>query len=116
MKDILKMVYGNQKEVKLESQVIELAETTKVKEYIKKYKSIKNADRAYYSNKLNALADEAKKNIEKLGDIKDSAPRFLNLLKEIGADGDYKELSNLLMNVKEDFDVMVEVLNLVKRF
>ena len=116
MENVLKMVYGSQKEVKLESQKILLAETTKVKEFIKKYKSVKNADRGYYSSKLNALADEAKKNIEKLGDIKDEAPRFLNLLKEIGADNDYKELSNLLMNVKEDFDVMVEVLNLVKKF
>ena len=36
MENVLKMVYGSQKEVKLESQKILLAETTKVKEFIKR--------------------------------------------------------------------------------
>jgi hypothetical protein len=40
----------------------------------------------------------------------------MGLLKELGFDSEVQNLSNLLMNVKEDYDVMLEINSLLSRF
>jgi predicted nucleotidyltransferase len=112
MKNILKQVYG----VELASQKVELAESTKVNGIIKKYNSIKNTERGFYADKFNSIKSEVAKKIDSLGDVIDESKKIIPLLKEIGASKDLKELEATLMNAKEDFDAMVEVLDLVKRF
>lgn len=101
--------------VKLESQKIELAESTKVNSIIKKYNSVKNATRGYYADKFNSVKSDVAKKIDVLGDVIDDSKKIIPLLKEIGS-SDLKELEATLMNAKEDFNAMVEVLDLVKRF
>lgn len=91
MKDILKMVYGNQKEVKLESQIIELADFADVKTQEEK------ADKSYqtildFSNKLYQLQNEAKKVLPKelellnryQKELKSDLDKFLSRLDALG--------------------------------
>ena len=91
MNDILKMVYGNQKEVKLESQIIELADFADVKTQEER------ANKSYqtfldFSNKLYQLQNEAKKILPKelellnryQRELKSDLDKFLSRLDSLG--------------------------------
>jgi len=115
MKDILKMVYGDQKEVKLESQKIELSSLKELNDYIDELKSnhkviekigsdlpkklleahkIKDVlEKEIYNSSLNA--DRANKSIQE----------FIKKGKELGIDvsklSEINSLKDLINNSKE---------------
>jgi len=95
---------------------VELAESKKTIDLLNKYNKIKNTARGYYDGKIQALRNEALKNIDLLGDVKDEALKLRNIFNELGFSKEAKELDIILMNSTEDFNVAVEVNDLLKKF
>jgi orotate phosphoribosyltransferase-like protein len=104
------------KGLEMESQSVELADSKKTVDLLTKYNKIKNTARGYYDAKIQSLKVEATKNVELLGDIKDEAQKLKVAFIDLGFDKEAKEIENLQRNAQEDFDVAVEVIDLLKRF
>jgi hypothetical protein len=115
MKDILKMVYGDQKEVKLESQKIELGSTKELNEYINElksnYKVIESVgnDLAKRLGEAHRVKYIFKKEIDNSGlnssKAKKSIEEFIKKGKELGVDvsniKEVKILNGLINDYKE---------------
>lgn len=100
----------------LKSEKVELAESKKTIALQKKYNSLKGLVRADYDSKFKAMLQIVRKNIEELTDIRDEAQKLNVAFKELGITSEEKEIQNLLMNVKEDLEVMYEVNDQLKGF
>ena len=115
MRNVLKMVYGNQKEVKLESQVFEFAGIKEVSVFQKEadslYKEMLSKGEAYkkeYRNKTNSL----EKPFNQLrGELYDNMMSFLKKVEDLGIDGKstppYKKMEKLI----NDMDKRINFFN-----
>jgi hypothetical protein len=95
---------------------VNFADSKKVQALESKYKSLKGLTRGEYQVQFDKILTQVRKNINVLDDIQKSGASTMAVLKDLGFDSEVKNLSNLLMSVKEDFDVMAEVNTLLSRF
>ena len=114
MKDILKMVYGSQKEVKLESQKIELGSINELKSMLSSNESEMKNFEAFKKEfeRINTVRDvnskETSKSLQKTASVLDN---FNKKTKELGLEArdvkEYVELSksfSLLNSIVADYN------------
>jgi methyl-accepting chemotaxis protein len=112
MKDILRMVYGDQKEVKLESQKIELASLNDLRSYINdfnnSFKFIESAgnDLAKKLSEASKIKYIFKKEINNVislsSNAKKSISEFNKKVKDLGINiSDFKEIKELESKIQD---------------